>query len=394
MIKKVSEAQRYLIAQLLYQFGLLFSRIFLVIFLWKGNQSLDQLAWFFLIQSFTILLVYYPCGVFARWTSPLFAFRLGVGLYGVSYGTLLIFQHDVALLYLWIGLLTGIAESFWSVGTHVLTMEIVPNEQRDSFSHYHYVFTSLAGMIAPFLAGSMITYLGGMKGYLAVFLITMIFLLSSVLYSFSLRNKGYRPKSNFRAAFFNKSKAWKQLLQASFLWIGAESLLKPFLLVMALYLIVKSEWWVGTFTTISSLCGILASFYYAQVIQPQNRQRYYLIAALCLFLFMIFLWSVPAFWSIVLVMVVVGITTPALDIPMNTVMYEVIDSVTESEEQRLDFITVREIPLGLGRIAVLISFLFFHKIWTGEDFLYLMLIVFSGFYLMVYGWIRKLVDMS
>lgn len=384
-----SQAQRYLLSQLFYRFGLFFSQIFLVIFLWKGKQSLDQLALYFLVQSVTILLVYYPCGLFARWTSPLFAFRWGVSLYGVSYGALLVLPHHFEWLSIWIGFLTGIAESFWSVGTHMLTMEIVANEQRDSFSHYHYVFTSLAGVIAPFLAGSVIPYIGGIKGYFAVFVITTIFILGSVLCSFSLQNKTYHMKSNLRTALRTGSKAWKQLLQASFFWIGAESLLKPFLLVMALYLIVKSEWWVGTLTTISSLCGILASLYYAKVIQPQNRQRYYLIAALCLF-FMLFFWLVPAFWSICLVMIVVGITTPALDIPMNTVMYEVIDAVSESEEQRLDFITVREIPLGLGRIAALLFFLFSHRIWTGGDFLYLMLIVFSGFYLMVYGWIRKL----
>lgn len=388
------EAKRYLIAQFFYRFGLFFSQIFLVIFLWKGNQSLDQLALFFLIRAIAILLSYYPCGMFARWTSPLFAFRLGVSLYGIGYGIVLIFYHYTDMLYIWIGLLLGVAESFWSVGTHILTMDIISNDQRDSFSHYHHVVISVSGMIAPFLAGAIITYMGGIRGYSVVFLITTLFFISSVLYTFFLSSKVYSKKSNIFKVLTNRSKPWKQLLKASFLWVGAESLLKPFLLVMALYFIVKSEWWVGTLTMISSLVSIFASIIYAQFIKPHNRHYYYFFAALFLFLFMVYLWFAPSFMIICLVMIVVGITTPALDIPMNTVMYEVIDSIAVSKEQRLDFITAREIPLGFGRICSLLFFIYFNKFWAGEDFLYFTLIAFSGFYLMIYGWIKRLSDAS
>lgn len=382
-------AKQYLCAQFFYRFGLFFSQIFLVIFLWKGNQSLDQLALFFLLRSIAILLTYYPSSLFARWTSPLTAFRLGVSLYGISYAILLIFYQSPEGLYIWLGLLSGVAESLWSVGTHVLTMDIIANDQRDSFSHYHYVFTSLSEMIAPFLAGTLITYVGGIEGYFAVFFISILFFMGSVLVTFLLRTRAYPKESRISKILTIRSKPWKQLLQASFLWVGAESLLKPFLLVMALYFLVKSEWWVGTLTLISSLFSILASVFYAQVITPENRHRYYFIAALLLFLSMILLYFNPKFWIIVLIMVVVGLTTPALDIPMNTVMYEVIDAVADSEENRLDFITVREIPLGFGRIFSLLFFLYLMKEWADENFLYFMLIVFSGFYLIVYGWIRK-----
>lgn len=383
------EAHRYLMAQFFYRFGLFFSRIFLVIFLWKGNQSLDQLALFFLLQAITILLTYYPSSRLARWTSPLVAFRLGVSLYGMSYGLLLIFYHHTDMLYVWMGILLGLSESLWSVGTHVLTMDIVSNEQRDSFSHYHHVLTSLSEMIAPFLAGMLITYVGGREGYFAVFAITILFISSSVLVTFFLSKRADHRASNFSKVLKTRSKSWKKLLQASFLWVGPESLLKPFLLVMALYFIVKSEWSVGTLIMISSLISILASIYYAQVITPENRHRYYFFAALFLFFCMIVLYFFPTFWIIVLVMIVVGITTPALDIPMNTVMYEIIDSVTDSKEQRLDFITVREIPLGLGRIGSLLLFMYLMQSWTAsQEFLYFTLIVFSGFYLLIYGWIR------
>lgn len=383
------EAKRYLYAQFFYRFGLFFSHIFLVIFLWKGNQSLDQLALFFLLRSIAILFTYYPSSLFARWTSPLTAFRLGVSLYGISYAILLIFYQSPDGLFIWIGILSGVAESLWSVGTHVLTMDLIANDQRDSFSHYHYIFTSLSEMIAPFLAGALITSVGGIEGYFAVFFITILFFIGSVLVTFLLRIRTYPKESRIFKILTIRSKPWNQLLQASFLWVGAESLLKPFLLVMALYFLVESEWWVGTLMMISSLFSILASFFYAQVITPQNRHRYYFIAALLLFLFMILLYFKPDFWSIVLIMIVVGATTPALDIPMNTVMYEVIDAVADSKEQRLDFITVREIPLGFGRIFSLLFFLYLMKKWINENFLYFMLIILSGFYLMVYGWIRK-----
>nr|WP_139279065.1 MFS transporter [Seinonella peptonophila] len=352
------------------------------------EQSLKLLALFFIYQAIGVLFSYPVCGWFARKTSPLLSFRFGVGLYAGSYGLLLYFQQQALSIYVLIALLMGIAESFWSVGTHVVTMNRVAHTLRDRFSHIENLLNSLSGMIAPFIAGLLIVQFSGFFGYFIVFACSVCLFIASIISSFWIPNEWKGTRSYLREVIRHRSKAWYFLLTATFFWGAVDGLMKSFLLTMAIYFIVHSESWVGTFTFLMSSTTVFASFYYAKKIVPENRRFYYLLAAWFLLIVTVLLTIEPTFSVLISFVIILGLVSPALEIPMQTVMYDVIEHECDQEDKWLDFIVIREVPLGLGRVGGLILFIWANQWIEKNHFLFITLIAVSLCYLLNVVFIR------
>jgi hypothetical protein len=170
------------------------------------------------MQAVGILFFYPFCGNIARLTTPLFSYRLGIGLYAISYGSVLFIKSQSIDVYTLLALMMGLAESLWSVGTHIVTMDTVENQSRDHFFHIENLLASLASMIAPLLAGIVIVKVGGFTGYWITFGLSVILFLISVFCSFGVPTVRYQRQSNLITALTNPWKPWRMFLFATFIW--------------------------------------------------------------------------------------------------------------------------------------------------------------------------------
>ncbi|WP_028778358.1 MFS transporter [Shimazuella kribbensis] len=379
--KLTTFARRFLGVQFSYRFASSLSKVFISVFLWKLESSLHFIALFFLFQSLSILFFYPLCAWLVRFTSPLFVYRIGIGFYAISYGLILLIQNQAIEVYAVIAIMMGLAESLWSVGTHIVTMDAVGNQLRDRFSHIENLLASFSAVMGPLIAGFVIGMVGGLIGYLTVFTLSFFFFVLAIISSFWVPYISYHGRSNLLSAFTYPLKSWHLFLSATFIWGMVNGLMKTFLITLVIYFLVPSEGWVGFFYMIMSLMTVVASFYYAKQINPKNRNFYYLFACIGLLITSSMLYWETTIFILVVYIVVLGLLSPALDIPMETVMYEVIDQATSKADRRLDFIVVREIPFGIGRMAGLLLFLWGENSFQSKEFLFGSLVAVSILYL-------------
>lgn len=68
---------------------------------------------------------------------------------------------------------------------------------------------------------------------------------------------------------------------------------------------------------------------------------------------------------------------------MNVMIYEAIDRDKDYEERRLDYIIIREIPLGIGRVIGVLFFLVIREFFEMDKILTVSFIVFPFMYVAI-----------
>jgi MFS transporter, YQGE family, putative transporter len=371
-----TELKFYLLMNALFSFGGVLSGVFQSVFLWKLDKTFSLLAYYSLYWSIAIIFCFGLCGWLARKTSPMITMRLGFVFYLITYLIMLIFHDTLSDHIMLLGFSTGLAMSLYYVGMHLAVLDLTTNDNRDQFLYVQGILFTIGGVIGPVLSGIIISQLEGMLGYYVVFIGTCVFFFISFLTSLKVKGHPITAKSYFWDVIKNPSKEWKKMYKVMFADGIVSGVYGTFLITMITFKVAGGELSLGVYNMAAELVAIATFYLLAKFSNPKYRLAIYAIGSVSIFLSSVLLSILPVLISLIIFGIVSPLAQNMITTSMSAMIYEAIEKDPEYKEKRLDYIIIREIPLGVGRIIGVFLFLAMRKYF---DFDLLLPVSFSLF---------------
>ncbi|WP_044749159.1 MFS transporter [Bacillus alveayuensis] len=377
------EAKYYLMMNGLFSFGSALSSVFLSIFLWRLDQTFTLLAHYSLYVSLSILLSFYFCAWLARKTSPMTTMRLGILFYLAAYLIALILKDSLVKQIFFLGISQGIAISLFSVGVHMSTLDMATNQNRDRFLYIQGFVTAIGGVVGPLLAGFLIEQFNGMFGYYIVFSITCLFFILAIIVSLPIQGRPIEAKSHLLDVLLHAPREWKWMYVVMLGDGVVSGVYVTFLISMMVYDVAGGELNLGIFQMVSEMVSIVSLLVLAKLSTPEKRVLVYTIGTIGIFLCSLFLAYHPTFIGLILFVLVKPVALNMINTTMNTMIYASIEKDPLYEKMRLDYITIREVPLGVGRMIGVFIFLGMKNYFDLDRLLPVSFSLFPVIYLMM-----------
>jgi YQGE family putative transporter len=364
-----TELKFYLLMNTFFCFGGALSGVFQSVFLWKMDKSYSLLAYYSLYWSVSIIICFVFCSWLARKTSPMITMRLGFVFYLITY-LIILFYHDTLRDHiLLLGGTTGLAMSLYYVGVHMAVLDLTTNDKRDQFLYIQGILNTIGGVIAPLLAGFLISQFHGMLGYYIVFIATCVFFLITFLVSLKVKGEPIAQKGYFLEVVKHPTQEWKKMYAVMFADGIVSGVYSTFLITMITFKVAGGEMNLGVFNTAAEIVSILAFMVLAKFSNPDYRIAIFAIGAVSILLGSVLLSVLPILISLIIFGIIQPVASNMINTSMNAMIYASIEKDPQYKEKRLDYIIIREIPLGIGRIIGVFLFLTMRKYFNMEQLL-------------------------
>jgi MFS transporter, YQGE family, putative transporter len=378
----------------LFSFGTGLSVVFQNVFLWKLDKTYSLLAHYSLYWSVAIIFSFGLCAWIARKTSPMITMRLGFVCYLVTF-LIMLFLHDTLREHIiLLGLSNGLAISFYYVGMHMAVLDLTTNDKRDQFLYIQGILFTIGGIIAPLLSGLLISQFQGMTGYYVVFMTTCVFLLLSFIVSLKVKGNPVTAKSYFWEVIKHPSTEWKKMYSVMFADGIVSGVFTTFLITLMTFKVAGGELNLGIYNTGAQIMSLFAFYLLATFSTSKDRIRIFAIGSIMLVLSSVVISIFPVLIALMIFGVFSPIATTMINTSMNAMIYEAIERDAQYREKRLDYIIIREIPLGVGRIIGIFLFLAMKRYFDLEQLLPISFSLFPMVYVIMiptlyFIWIKE-----
>ncbi|MFT9600555.1 MFS transporter [Mesobacillus sp.] len=378
-----TELKFYLLMNALFAFGTSLSGVFQSVFLWKLDKTYSLLAYYSMYWSVAIIISFGLCAWLARKTSPMITMRLGFVFYLITYLIMLFFHDTLDEHIMLLGISNGLAMSLYYVGMHMAVLDLTTNDKRDQFLYIQGILFTIGGVIAPLLSGLMISRFAGMIGYYVVFMATCVFLFIAFIVSLRVKGNPVTTKSHFWQVIKNPSPEWKKMYSIMFADGIVSGAFTTFLITMMTFKVAGGELNLGLYNTGAQIMSIVAFYMLAKFSKAKDRITVFAIGSVTMLLSSVLISAYPIFISLVIFGLLSPIAMNMIGTSMNAMIYESIERDPDYKEKRLDYIIIREIPLGVGRIIGVVLFLTLRKYFDLEELLPISFSVFPIVYVIM-----------
>ncbi|TGE31689.1 MFS transporter [Desulfosporosinus sp. Sb-LF] len=358
-----SQASRLLVVHTLFLTGVSLSNIFFNIYLWKLSQNLEIAAIFNLFQFIMVPFVFFMATHLFKQKGIILSMRLGLLVHVGFFLLVLLLKDKITHLTPLFGVLMGLGQGLYYFGYNVSTYDWTNNQNRDRFSGFNGAANALAGMVAPLVGGFIIRKLGTTTGYIAVFSIMVIcFILATMITGTFVARTG-KPRCNFTQARVLIGAEWRRVNWSMFLR-GLREGVMSFLLILIFYEFSQNELQLGFFNFVLSIITFLSYYFVGRFISRDRRFLFMFLGGILLALFTtMVLWepSLKSFW---LFGIANSLFYPLIFVPLTTISYNVIRNNLRTADYQVEFLSLREIPLNIGRIlGILLLIYFINRSW-------------------------------
>jgi MFS transporter, YQGE family, putative transporter len=378
-----TELKFYLLMNALFAFGTSLSGVFQSVFLWKLDKTYSLLAYYSMYWSVAIIISFGLCAWLARKTSPMITMRLGFVFYLITYLIMLFFHDTLDEHIMLLGISNGLAMSLYYVGMHMAVLDLTTNDKRDQFLYIQGILFTIGGVIAPLLSGLLISSFAGMIGYYVVFMATCVFLFIAFIVSLRVKGNPVTTKSHFWEVIKNPSPEWKKMYSIMFADGIVSGAFTTFLITMMTYKVAGGELNLGLYNTGAQIMSIVAFYMLAKFSKAKDRITVFAIGSVTILLSSVLISAYPFFISLVIFGILSPIAMNMIGTSMNAMIYESIERDPDYKEKRLDYIIIREIPLGVGRIIGVVLFLAMRKYFDLEALLPISFSIFPIVYVIM-----------
>lgn len=378
-----TELKFYLLMNALFAFGTSLSGVFQSVFLWKLDKTYSLLAYYSMYWSVAIIISFGLCAWLARKTSPMITMRLGFVFYLITYLIMLFFHDTLDEHIMLLGISNGLAMSLYYVGMHMAVLDLTTNDKRDQFLYIQGILFTIGGVIAPLLSGLLISSFAGMIGYYVVFMATCVFLFIAFIVSLRVKGNPVTTKSHFWEVIKNPSPEWKKMYSIMFADGIVSGAFTTFLITMMTFKVAGGELNLGLYNTGAQIMSIVAFYMLAKYSKAKDRITVFAIGSVTILLSSVLISAYPIFISLVIFGILSPIAMNMISTSMNAMIYESIERDPDYKEKRLDYIIIREIPLGVGRIIGVVLFLTMRKYFDLEALLPISFSIFPIVYVIM-----------
>jgi len=362
-LKLSAEAKLSLIIHAFFQLGASMSGMFLNIYLWRLTEDLTINALFNVINFAIGPFVFALGGYIAKKYDRMLVYRLGIVLNAIFYLLVIIVGENVPNYYILFAILTGIAGGFYWVGYLILQYDVSTDHNRVRYLAINMITFNSAGLLGPFLAGTIIQRMDGLQGYITIFIIAFImFVLASVVSTRIKATTGQKRAYylKYMGLVLKKQKTFVKGLLA-FTFLGLFQGIMLFLPNILLFQALGREDFVGYLTVVFSLIIVIMGFIISKYAKKDNTKLYVLMTtisitiAACLLLFGIHLWTVIIF------MIVHSFSNPLLLNSLTSYYYRLMGKLPLKGGLKTESVVAREFFLNTGRCLGILLLAIFAK---------------------------------
>jgi MFS transporter, YQGE family, putative transporter len=353
----------------LYDFNFALSSVFINIFLYKKAGDLMTPGLFNLASYPAIMLGFWVGGHISKKWGHLLPYQLGFVFNALVFLAVLILQEKAPSYPVTLGILSGLGIGFYYLGQHSLTLDLTETKARDYFLSLSMFLSSILRILAPALAGWVIQSFhpeqmaGGLlqshssNGYYLVFTLTLAIYLGLIVKSFQIDVKPTGKGFHFwRVLTFDQNRDWNRLLWTQFL-LGLRNGVFWFIVGILVYRVSKNEAVVGSYNMLANFLAVLTAYGLSRWAEEKNRRWGIWVSALlcwaaCGFLF----WRIDYF-SLLAYAVLNAVGVTWFQVGFGALSFEAVEKAREAGERKLEYLAIREMPLGIGRVIGLGAFL-------------------------------------
>lgn len=355
------DARMSLIIHFLFQFGASMSGVFLNLYLWRLTESLTINGIYNMISFGFTPFSFALGGWIAKKRDPLVVYRAGIALIAVFYLTVLLVGTNLVTYYPLFALFAGLGSGFYWVGYVVLMYDVSHERNRVRYLAFNSISFTLAGLFGPAIAGFLIARSDGLAGYLTVFLISFLLLLTAAIGSLRITAVVSRSKRYFLhlgPLLMVKNREWLRCL-VSYLVVGLFQGIMMFLPNILLFRALSREDLIGYLGVLFSVVSILMAYALPRFIK-ENRNRMYLLVVACGFLAGALLIRLE--YSLVTVLcflVLHALFNPMQGNILTSLYFGLTARLPLKGQLRIEAVVFREAFLNLGRIISITALLVF-----------------------------------
>lgn len=376
----------------LYSLGLFLSNTFVNVYLWRQTSDYITIATYNLaivtLQPITCLLA----GKLAKKVDRIIVLRLGVIFLALFFLVVLMLQNAAATFNILLGSMLGIGYGFYWLAFNVLTFEITEPETRDIFNGFLGGLESLGGMTGPIIAGSIIAKLDSNIGYITIFTISFSLFLLAVICSFFLKRRGTDGVFDVLSVIkhVKQNINWKYVLYAN-LFQGMREGLFVFVISIWIFITTGSEFALGMFNLLLNGFSFLFYMLVTKFVPIYQRKNAIFIGSMIIS-FAVWIIILDLTYSRLLIYAtVVGIAYPILNVPFQSMAYDVIGKSYAAKRLRIEYIVLLEVVVNIGRFFSIGIFILVLQLVQSIDPIPMLLSFFSLSYLMIYYWMSKII---
>jgi MFS family permease len=248
-------------------------------------------------------------------------------------------------------------------------LDLTTNDKRDQFLYIQGILFTGGGVIAPLLAGMIISQFKGMIGYYIIFITTSVFFIISIFISLKVKGNSVATKSYFWEVIRNPSQEWKKMYKVMFADGIVSGVYTTFLITMFMFKVAGGEMSLGVFNTAAEIVSIIAFAVLAKFSKSDFRITIFAIGSISLLFSSVLLSALPVLIFLIIFSIIQPVAMNMITTSMNAMIYESIEKDPQYKDKRLDYIIIREIPLGVGRIIGVFLFLALRKYFNIEQLL-------------------------
>lgn len=335
------------------------SGTFVNVYLWKAKNDFALIGWYAFAHQVSMGLTFWLAGKWVKQGNKMISLRLGVAIAALFYSLVLLLGRQ-AVGYVWLlGFVQGVSSGLFWLAFNVVYFEITSAANRDRFNGWAGLLGSLAGMIAPWVSGWLITRLPGTTGYRLIFAISLgVFVIGAVV-SFFLKKRKL-------TGVYEWAYGWRVMKRPDSPWLpiffallaqGIREGVFGFMIGLMVYIATSNEMRIGNFSLITSAVALVSFYAAGKWLKPAYR-KWGMLVGIAAMIVVIF----PFFWSIGYpTLLLFGIGTalfiPLYTVPMTSAVFDIIGKDQESAEHRVEYVVLRELGLNAGRMLGTLVFI-------------------------------------
>ena len=290
---------------------------------------------------------------------------VGIIGYNILYLCYILFQPYVGTCYMLFGLFNGMADGFYYISYGHMILDYTDVTNRDSGMGIISTLSAGVNLTVPFLAGSILSAIGGVKGYVAIFILAFAIAFLAMAAVFKLPGEVKKEKRNVRYGAFIRLLGENRQILYGLLGETVKGVREGtfmFILNIILYQLIKSEFLIGCNSLLTGLVSILSFWFMSHTFRPDNRRRFMLLAVTGLTgITMICYWFLNPV-MVILFAAVNAFLAGMIEISCYTTFFDVSQSVKEIEDFSPELLAFHEIFVVTGRCIGLGAFAFINTV--------------------------------
>lgn len=337
------------------------SNTFVNIYLWKVDKSYTSIGWYNVAVYTLMPIAFVVAGALAKHRQPVLTLRLGVALHAVFYALVLVGGNALARLPLIPGIVMGIAAGFYWLSFNWLSLLFTDKAARDRFYGLNGVFSAVAGMAAPTVAGYVISHedrFGGLTGYHVIFGLSLALFAVATVASLRLRAKAIGGQLKLRLALRAavSDPKWRMTLYGCGVY-GLREGVFLFLIGLLIYVATGSELELGEFLLLQNALSFASFFLVGRFTTDRNRMWVIGIGAVGMAVTaLIFILPITAA-SVMWYGSLIAVFLPMFIVPLQGTIFNQIGALDRTGETYVEQIILREVMENAGRVAGVAAFL-------------------------------------